>query len=131
MIMEFDNNKPIYLQLAEQLMDDVQQGYAHNGDRILSVREYAAKAGVNANTVMRTFTWLQQEGIIYNQRGIGYFYSDDAKEKIMRMRRKAFFDKEIGYFFDRLYSFGVSPESLANDYQAYIDANIKEIDSQE
>lgn len=123
--MEFDNNKPIYLQLADQLMDDIQQGYSQNGDRIPSVREYAAQSGVNANTVMRTYTWLQQEGIIYNQRGIGYFYCDDAREKILEMRRTIFFEKEIDYFFDRLCAFGMTPESLANEFKEYLDKKEK------
>ena len=91
--MDFNENKPIYLQLADQIMDEVESSDLQSGKRLLSVRDYAAKNGVNANTVMRTYTWLQQEGIIYNQRGIGYFYADDARDKVLEMRRKVFFDK--------------------------------------
>lgn len=118
--MEFNDTKPIYLQLADQIMDDIAQGWSHNGDRLASVREYAAKSGVNANTVMRTYSWLQQEGVIYNQRGIGYFYSLDAKEKVMAMRMKIFTDREMEYFFKRLMQFGIDADHLKSLYSDYI-----------
>lgn len=121
--MEFNDNKPIYLQLADQIMDDLEHGWKRDGDRLPSVREYAANSGVNANTVMRTYTWLQQEDVIYNQRGIGYFFCNDATKKVFDMRYKYFMDKEIDYFFGRLKVFGISPESLQNMYQKYINAS--------
>ncbi len=119
--MDFNENKPIYLQLADQIMDNVEIFGQQTGKRLLSVRDYAAKSGVNANTVMRTYTWLQQEGIIYNQRGIGYFYADDARDKVLEMRRKIFFDKEIKYFMDRLITLHISPEKLSEIYKSYIE----------
>lgn len=118
--MDFNENKPIYLQLADQIMDEVEMSGRQAGKRLLSVRDYAARTGVNANTVMRTYTWLQQEGIIYNQRGIGYFYADDARDKVLEMRRQIFFDKEIKYFMDRLIALQISPEKLSEIYSSYI-----------
>lgn len=118
--MDFNENKPIYLQLADQIMDEVERSVSLNGRRLPSVRDYAATTGVNANTVMRTYTWLQQEGIIYNQRGIGYFYSADAGDKVLEMRRKVFFDKEIKYFMDRLVALKITPEDFNNIYTRYI-----------
>lgn len=111
--MEFNENKPIYLQLADQLMDETERHGFSPGGRLPSVREYAAQTGVNANTVMRTYTWLQQEGIIYNKRGIGYFYSDNAKELVFRMRREQFFEKEMPYFIGRMRALHITIEELA------------------
>lgn len=118
--MDFNENKPIYLQLADQIMDEVESSDLQLGKRLLSVRDYAAKNEVNANTVMRTYTWLQQEGIIYNQRGIGYFYADDARDKVLEMRRKVFFDKDLPYFMDRLNALRISPEQFVEIYKNYI-----------
>lgn len=115
--MDFnDNNKPIYLQLADQLMDDLQRGLVKPGDRLLSVRDYGAQAGVNANTVMRTYTWLQQEGIIYNKRGIGYFYSEDARERVMDMRRREFYTREMPRFIRRMHDLGITVEEFINNF---------------
>lgn len=121
--MEFNENKPIYLQIADQIMDDVEQSPQSGGERIPSVRDYAAKSGVNANTVMRSYTWLQQEGIIYNQRGIGYFYSPDARKRVLEMRKRVFFDKEMKYFFNRLRAFDMGPSEIAKLYNEYLTDN--------
>lgn len=118
--MDFNQNKPIYLQLADQIMDDLERMETWAGQRLPSVRDYAAATGTNANTVMRTYTWLQQEGIIYNQRGIGYFYSEDAKDRVLEMRKQLFFNKEMGYFFNRLRTFGITPESLGKLYEDWL-----------
>ncbi len=118
--MDFDSNKPIYLQLADHIMDDVESGYAKGGDRILSVREYAANAGVNANTVQRTYTWLQQEGVVTQRRGIGYFYTDDAAKKVCEMRKQTFYDKEMPYFLERLRLSGITPDRLKEQYSEYL-----------
>ncbi len=117
--MDFHDNKPIYLQLADQVMDDVQSGAVNGGDRLPSVREYAAKTGVNANTVMRTYTHLQQEGVIFNRRGIGYFYAEDARAKVREMRLNELLDKEIYSFMDRLLASGITPERFNEIYTEY------------
>lgn len=119
--MEFNENKPIYLQLADQIMDVAERNPGLSGQRIPSVRDYAARYGVNANTVMRTYTWLQQEGIIYNQRGIGYFYSPDATQKILEIRRKVFFEKELPYFLGRLRTLEISPSDFEGIYRRYLE----------
>lgn len=119
--MGFNDNKPIYLQLADQIMDEVESSSYHNGRRIPSVREYAAKAGVNANTVMRTYSHLQQEGIIYNQRGIGYFYAQDARDRVMKIRRKAMLECDIYEFMDRLMALQISPEEFGRIYSDYLE----------
>ena len=119
--MDFNTNRPIYLQIADGVMDSVISGEYSPGERIPSVRDYAAKVVVNFNTVMRSYDWLQQHGVIYNRRGIGFFIADDARERIATMRREAFFSEEADHFFSRLRSFGLSPDDLAALYRAYLD----------
>ena len=65
--MKFKESKSIYLQIADRINDEILQGqYAEEG-RIPSVREYAATVEVNANTVVRTYDYLQgQEIFIIN-----------------------------------------------------------------
>lgn len=120
MPMEFSENKPIYLQIADSIMDSIMRGELPAGERLPSVRDYAVNAAVNPNTVMRTFTWLQQQELIFMKRGIGYFVADDASGRILGMRRKNFIEHEAGYFMERLASFGVTPEQLADDYRNFL-----------
>ena len=69
--MNFKESKPIYLQIADRICDEILQGrYAENG-RIPSVREYAATVEVNANTAMRSYDFLLSRGFTPIQRGIG------------------------------------------------------------
>lgn len=118
--MNFNDNKPIYLQIADSLMDSIVRGDLPDESRLPSVRDYAIEAGVNPNTVMRTFIWLQQQELIYMKRGIGYFVASNAADRILQMRKEYFFDHEANYFFDRLSSFGISPEQLMNAYTDFL-----------
>lgn len=124
--MNFNDNKPIYLQIAESLMDSIVRGDLPDEPRLPSVRDYAIEAGVNPNTVMRTFVWLQQQELIYMKRGIGYFVAPNASAKILQMRKEYFFDHEANYFFDRLAQFGITPEQLGKDYAEYLKKRDKE-----
>ena len=77
--MKFKESKPIYLQIADRICDEILQGQYKEEERIPSVREYAATVEVNANTVVRSFDYLQNQEIIYNKRGLGYFVSQGSK----------------------------------------------------
>ena len=118
--MNFNDNKPIYLQIADSLMDSIVRRELPDESRLPSVRDYAIEAGVNPNTVMRTFVWLQQQELIYMKRGIGYFVAPNACARILQMRKEYLFDHEANYFFDRLSSFGISPEQLMNAYTDFL-----------
>lgn len=119
--MDFkENSKPIYQQIADRMCDDVMAGLYKPLERIPSVREYAAKVQVNANTVMRSYDYLTTKGIIFNKRGIGYFISDNAADLISQLRRETFFNDEMQYFFSRLSSMNISPDNLAALFAEYL-----------
>lgn len=115
----FDNNKAIYLQIADRVCDDILAGRTGAGIRLPSVREYGALVQVNPNTVMRTYEHLAREGIIYNRRGIGFFVTDDA-ERIIRGRRADEMLGRLTGFFEQLRLLGVSPDNLRDRYIRYL-----------
>lgn len=114
------NNAPIYLQIADALMDDILAGRFRADSRMPSVREHAAACQVNANTVLRAFEQLERNDIIYNKRGLGYFVSADACAIIRRQRRDEFYSGEMNYFFGRLHQLEISPEDLCSEYRKYL-----------
>ena len=118
--MNFSENKPIYLQITDNIMDDILSGIYPVDSRLPSVREYATNVGVNANTVMRSYDWLQQQSVIFNKRGIGFFVLRDAVKRILEMRRNIFFRDEAAYFFNRLKSFGLTPDDVASLYSEFL-----------
>ncbi len=118
--MQFKENQTIYLQIAERISDEILLGRYAIGERIPSVREYAALVEVNANTVMRTYEFLQAQGIIFNKRGIGFFVSPEAKVKIAEYRRKEFLQNELQRFFMQLYTLNIPMEEIDVMYRDFI-----------
>lgn len=100
--MIFKETKSIYRQIADRLCDEILQGKYRAEERIPSVREYAAIVEVNANTVVRSYEQLQNEEVIYNKRGIGYFVATNAVERIKELRRATFMNEELPEFFSRI-----------------------------
>ena len=113
--MEFNANKAIYLQISDLLCERILSGDLKPEDRIPSVREYGADVGVNPNTVMRTYEKLTQEGIIYNKRGIGYFVSPAAREKVLEAERKEFFENDLPAILRKMELLKIDPAVLLRD----------------
>lgn len=110
--MEFRKQKPIYLQIADRLMEQILQGEPAEDDRMPSVRDVAVNMGVNPNTVMRTFEQLQSEEIIYNRRGVGYFVSPDAKKRILAEQRREFLEEELPLIKQKMQMLGITFEDV-------------------
>lgn len=113
--MDFRKQKPIYLQIADRLMEQVLNNQQQEDGRIPSVRDVAASMGVNPNTVMRSFDYLQQQEIISNRRGVGYFVNSDAKERILALQRREFLEEELPYIRQRMKTLGISIDELTLD----------------
>ena len=96
--MQFKENQTIYLQIAERISVEV-----------------------NANTVMRSYEFLQTQGIIFNKRGIGFFVSPDAKHKITEYRRNEFLKTELPRFFMQLYTLHIPMDEIDSMYREFIE----------
>ena len=110
--MDFNENKPIYLQIFDAICERILSGELGPEERIPSVREYGASVGVNPNTVMRTYEKLTADGIIFNKRGIGYFVSADAKSIILAAQRKAFLEEELPGILRKMALLDIDPAVL-------------------
>ena len=113
--MEFDDNRPIYLQIFDSICEKILDGTLAPLDRILSVREFGAEIGVNPNTVARSYEKLTDAGIIFNKRGIGYFVSAEAKDLVLEKQRREFIENELPQIVRRMKLLGIDPaEVLGN-----------------
>ena len=110
--MEFDSNKPIYLQIADSICNRILQGELKGEDRIPSVREYGAHIGVNPNTVARTYETLTDQGVIYNKRGIGYFVTENAAENIRKEAKEKFLSEELPKFAEKARLLDISKDEI-------------------
>jgi len=87
----FDGDKPIYLQLAEAIEDDVLKGIFKEGSQIVSTTEMAVTLRINPGTANKAINRLVDEGILFKKRGLGMFVAPGAKNKIMQKRREGFY----------------------------------------
>jgi len=117
--MEFQTQTAIWMQIAQQIATRIMSDEWTPGERIPSVRELAAEVQVNPNTVVRSVTFLQEAGIIINQRGIGYFVAEDGVAKARDLRKKAFSDEMLPVFFQTIDQLGIQWDELKSWYHQY------------
>ena len=115
----FNSDRAIYLQMADRLCDDILVGIYCEGERIPSVRDYAVSLEVNTNTAFKTYEYLAREEVIFNKRGMGYFVSPGAKEKIHAERRADFIKRTLPELFSNMRMLGIPVSALCQLYEEY------------
>lgn len=88
--MDFKTNKPIYQQIVDFCFSKILTREWQAEERVVSVRELSTQLAVNSRTVLKAYEYLQAEGIIYPERGMGFYLSKDAVKKVMRIQEKEF-----------------------------------------
>lgn len=106
----FSTDRPIYLQLMEQLQLSIVGGTYAPGSRLPSVRELAQEASVNPNTVQKALTELERSGILYTQRTNGRFITEDAA-MIAELKRQLA-EGQIQEFLRNMKGFGYEPKDV-------------------
>lgn len=114
--MDFDNSKPIYLQIVDLFYENILIKKWPEEERIPSVREIAMMVEVNPNTAIRAFNHLQDLEVIYNKRGIGYFVSANGYKKVLQIKRKEFMEQMLPDMFKKMNLLDISFEELKNVY---------------
>lgn len=72
-----DSDRPIFIQIIEKIQIDIISGVYKPGDKLPSVRELAAEASVNPNTMQKALSELERTGLVYSQRTSGRFITED------------------------------------------------------
>lgn len=117
--MRFEQGRSIYEQIVEYIQNQVLTGERLPGDRLPSVRELAVDLGVNPNTVQRSYSRLQESGLIYNQRGVGYFVSEHAEEHTRQLRRREFETETLPRVFETMEAVGYTAGELQDAWEAW------------
>jgi GntR family transcriptional regulator len=117
--MNFKDKEAIYLQIAAYVSEHITLGKWLPEEKIPSVRDLAVALQVNPNTVMRTYEYLQNQGILFNKRGLGIFVTPDAISKIKEIRKERFIQQELPDFFRSLYMLEIGLEEVQKRYEAF------------
>ncbi len=99
------SDRPIFIQILERIRIDIISGKYKPGEKLPSVRELAAEAAVNPNTMQRAFAELERTGLVYSRRTSGRFITEDQemietlKTDIAKEKIRLFLDsmRELGY----------------------------------
>lgn len=108
MDFKFDNERPIYVQLKEQLKVLIISGYFALGQRLPSVRELALTIKVNPNTIQKALNELEEEKLIYTERTNGKFITNDLK--LIEKNKKELAKEKVHKYLNDMKSIGISFE---------------------
>lgn len=109
---KLSDDRPIYVQLMETITAAIASGTLAAGSRLPSVREMAAQAGVNPNTMQRALAELERDGLLYSQRTDGRFVTDQSNR--ITQKRKELAMQQIRIFLSSMKEMGYTSEQTLN-----------------
>ncbi len=112
MKLDFNNDKPIYLQLSEELEDAIISGAYQEETQIPSTTEISVNYKINPATALKGINILVDNGIVYKKRGLGMFVANGAKEKILEQRKVDFFESYIKSLVTEAKKLSISKEDI-------------------
>lgn len=95
MQLEFNENRPIFLQIAAWLKDAIVSGAFPEESQVPSITEFATSYRINPATALKGVNMLVDEGLLYKKRGLGMFVAPGARDKLLQERRQAFYSDFI------------------------------------
>lgn len=90
-----DGEKPIYVQMAEWIEENILSGAFPEESQIPSTTDISALYKINPATALKGVNILVDKGIIYKKRGLGMFVSEGAAEKLRSERKQDFFENFV------------------------------------
>jgi GntR family transcriptional regulator len=115
--MNYTDLKPIYLQIVDTVCEQILNGTWPSGQRIPSVREMAITMQVNPNTLMRSYSYLDEQGIISMSRGVGYFLAEEAHKKVIALKKQEFLTQDLPKLFKMMDLLEMDINELIQLYQ--------------
>ena len=113
-MFSFTEDKPLYLQIAEQLEDAIFIGAYGEETQIPSTTELSVSLQMNPATVLKGMNILVAENIIYKKRGLGMFVSSGAVERIKQKRQEKFYDNFVLPLLDEAKKLGLDDNEIIN-----------------
>ncbi len=117
--MEFNDKQAIYQQIADYFCELILKNKWKEGEKIPSIRETAIQLEVNPNTIFRTYNFMQDMGIIFNKRGIGYFVAENGYQRTMDYKKETFMEEELPKVFQTMDMLKMNTEDLKKQYNVY------------
>lgn len=110
--MEFKPNYPIYLQVADYICEGLLKGSWRDGEKLPALKDLAVTTSVNPNTVIKALGYLVDAGILSTQRGVGYFFTANARAITLDLKRRQFIETVLPEVFASMDLLGLGLDDL-------------------
>lgn len=111
--MQMDDDRPIFLQIAERIEDDILEGRLPEESQVPSTNQFASFYQINPATAAKGVNLLVDQGILYKKRGIGMFVTEGARSVLTEKRREQFYEQFIIRMVQEAQKLGISKNELS------------------
>ncbi len=118
MSWEFSADRPIFKQMMEILTRDIVSGKRRPGEKMPTVRELALDAGVNPNTVQKTYNEIESQGLIVTRRGDGSYITTDSE--LVSVLAKKCLTQAVADFIESVTALGFDDETVIEQVSAQL-----------
>lgn len=118
MAKEYETSKPIYMQIAEQIFKQIVRKEIKPGEKLPSVRDMAIQAGVNPNTIQRSYREMERMGVVETKRGQGTFIVNE--EDIVIQLKRTMQVEVMDQFISHMKELGLSEEEIVHGLEQYL-----------
>ncbi len=122
--MEFNENLPIYIQIMNLIKGKMTSGEISGGDKLPSVRELSKELKVNPNTIQRTYQELEREDLVFTQRGMGTFVTEDTE--IIKELKKSMATDVVNGFLMEMKKLGFNSNEIMDIISEWIEKEERE-----
>jgi len=109
---EMDDSRPIFMQIAERIENDILEGRLPEESQVPSTNQFAAFYQINPATVLKGVNLLVDQEILYKKRGIGMFVATGVRERIVEKRKEQFYDQYVVNMVKEAEKLGITTEQL-------------------
>lgn len=113
-MINFNDERPIFIQIAEGIEDAILSGAFAEESQIPSITEFSVNYRINPATALKGINLLVDEGIVYKKRGIGMFVATGAVEKLKEKRKGQFYENYVKELVDEARRLGISKNEVIN-----------------
>jgi DNA-binding transcriptional regulator YhcF (GntR family) len=117
--MEFliDDTRPIFVQIAERIEEDILAGRLAEEEQVPSTNQFAALYQINPATAAKGVNLLVDQSILYKRRGLGMYVASGAHAKLLEKRREQFYERYVVTMLQEAEKLGITPEQLTEMLQ--------------
>lgn len=114
MTLQMDDDRPIFVQLAERIENDIVDGNLPEESQVPSTNQFAAFYQINPATAAKGVNLLVDQGVLYKKRGIGMFVATGARSRLMEQRKERFFEQYVLTMIREAEKLGITVEQLTD-----------------